>query len=54
MEINDTNKSIEEKDSIDLSNISLADNLNINKEMYNIALNRNRKKIIGNILDLKN
>ena len=53
MDINDTNN-IEEKDSIDLSNISLADNLNINEEMYNIALNRNRKKIIGNLLDLKN
>ena len=51
---NKTNKSIEEKDSIDLSNISLADNLNINEEIYNIALNRNRKKLIGNLLDLKN
>ena len=51
---NKTNKSIEEKDSIDLSNISLADNLNINEEIYNIALNRNRKKMIGNLLDLKN
>ena len=52
MEINDTNKSVEEKDSIDLSNISLADNLNINEEMYNIALNKN-KKIVGKLLDLK-
>ena len=54
MEINDNNKSIEEKNSIDLSNISLADNLNINEEIYNLALNRKRKKIIGNLLDLKN
>ena len=53
MEINDTNKSMEEKDSIDLSNISLADNLNINEEMYNIALNKN-KKMVAKLLDLKN
>ena len=53
MEINDINKSGEEKESIDLSNISVVDNLNINEELYNLALNRNRKKI-GSLLDLKN
>ena len=37
------NESIEEK-SADLSNISLADNLNINEEMYNLALNKSKKK----------
>ena len=57
MEINDnTNESIEEKEknkeSIDLSNISLADNLNINEEMYNLALIKNKKKM-GKLLDLK-
>ena len=36
-------ESIEEKSS-DLSNISLADNLNINQEMYNMALNKSKKK----------
>ena len=34
---------MEEKDSIELSNISLVDNLNINEENYNIALNKNKK-----------
>ena len=53
LEINDiTNESIEEKEPIDLSNISLADNLNINQEMYNLALNKNKKKF-GKLLDLK-
>ena len=37
------NESMEEN-SVDLSNISLADNLNINKEMYNLALNKSKKK----------
>ena len=49
---NNNNENIEEKESIDLSNISLADNLNINEEIYNLALNKNKKKI-GNFLDLK-
>ena len=53
MEMNDTNINIEEKESIDLSNISLADNLNINEELYNVALNKNRKKLT-NLLELKN
>ena len=52
MEINDKNKSMEEKDSIELSNISLVDNLNINEENYNIALNKNKKKM-GKLLELK-
>ena len=52
MEINDNNENIDEKESIDFSNISLADNLNINEEIYNIALNNNKKKI-GKLLDLK-
>ena len=53
MEINNNqNESIEEKDSIELSNISLADNLNINEEIYNIAVNKNKKKM-GKLLDLK-
>ena len=49
---NNQNESIEEKDSIELSNISLADNLNINEEIYNIAMNKNKKKM-GKLLDLK-
>ena len=49
---NNQNESIEEKDSIELSNISLADNLNINEEIYNIAVNKNKKKM-GKLLDLK-
>ena len=53
MEMNDTNINIEEKESIELSNISLADNLNINEELYNVALNKNRKKLT-NLLELKN
>ena len=52
MEINDKNKSMEEKDSIELSNISLVDNLNINEENYNIALNKNKRKM-GKLLELK-
>ena len=49
---NNQNESIEEKDSIELSNISLADNLNINEEIYNIAVDKNKKKM-GKLLDLK-
>ena len=49
---NNQNESIEEKDSIELSNISLADNLNINEEIYNIAVSKNKKKM-GKLLDLK-
>jgi len=49
---NNQNESIEEKESIDLSNISLADNLNINKEIYNISVNKNKIKM-GKLLDLK-
>ena len=55
IEINNNSENTEEKESINLSNlsnISLADNLNINEEIYNLALNKNKKKI-GNFLDLK-
>ena len=52
LEINNQNESIEEKDSIELSNISLAGNLNINEEIYNIAVSKNKKKM-GKLLDLK-
>ena len=55
IEINNNSENTEEKESINLSNlsnISLADNLNINEEIYNLALSKNKKKI-GNFLDLK-
>ena len=42
----------EDKESIDLTNISLADNLNINEEVYNNAIN-SKKNNIGK-LDFKN
>ena len=45
-------KEIDDTNSIDLSNISLADNLNINQEVYNNALNM-KKSNIGK-LDFKN
>ena len=53
IEINDANESIEEKDSIEFSNISLAENLNINEEIYNNAINK-KKTNLGKLLDLKN
>ena len=48
----ENSKEIDDTNSIDLSNISLADNLNINQEVYNNALNM-KKSNVGK-LDFKN
>ena len=50
-EINNENNK-EDGESIDLTNISLADNLNINEEMYKNALNVKKKNIVK--LDFEN
>ena len=43
-----------EEESIDLSNISLAENLNIDQEVYKNALNQTRKNNNNFKLDFKN
>ena len=48
----DNSNKEEDEESIDLTNISLADNLNINQEIYNNALNK-KKSNVGK-LDFKN
>ena len=48
----ENSKEIDDTNSVDLSNISLADNLNINQEVYKNALNMNRSNV--GKLDFKN
>ena len=48
----ENSKEIDDTNSVDLSNISLADNLNINQEFYKNALNMNKSNV--GKLDFKN